>query len=237
MDFKTLNKHSYVPYSGNAKSCVVRSTDGNYFPGVRIENISYPLTIGRIQSALFSCLGAGKRPETIIFSEDPGTEELLPYWMAEYGITADVNSAFSFESEPLILKDKLSDSKIFTKLSELCEMAITPNSNFQVSALLEVENGYIPGVNVECSNWELGICAERIAISRAISLGYKSFGNMYVMAPKSDYVSPCGSCRQVLMEHLPAGRIVLHQNDIHTMSVTSSQLLPYHFGGEVLKKK
>ncbi len=236
MEFKTLIKNSYVPYSGTAKVCVVRSTEGQYFPGVRVENISYPLSISRIQSALFSCLASGSRPEAIIFPDEPGREELSTYWKQEYDISFEINPELNFDTPDILIKEKLDDKAIFNRLSLLCELAVTPNSDFQVSALLEVEGGFVPGVNVECSNWELGLCAERVAISRAVSIGHRSFGNMYVMAPKSDYVSPCGACRQVLMEHLPASRIVLHQNDNQTMSVTTLQLLPYHFGGEVLKK-
>ncbi|MCH8568151.1 MAG: cytidine deaminase [Balneolales bacterium] len=238
MTLSTLEKNSYVPYSGKKQACYVSDIEGTLYPGVRIENASFPLTISRIQAALFSCLSAGKKPKKLYFPDEPLLEEHLQYWINEYKLETEFNvedcDGQLFEVPKL--PTGLSNDEIYEILSDLCSFAVTPNSSFEVSALLEVSDGYIPGVNVECSAWELGLCAERMAISRAISAGYTQFGKLYVMAPKSDYVSPCGACRQVIFEHMRSSRIVLFQNAHTEMSVTSTQLLPFHFSGTELGK-
>ncbi len=236
MNFSELAARSYVPYSGLKQVCIVRGRSGTIYGGVRIENLSYPLSISRFQSALFNCLAAGDSPEAIILPDNPSHNELHEYWTKEYGCEIETDPGTEFTLYNPLISGLNNEADILKKLRELCDSAVTPNSDFQVSALLETSEGLIPGVNVECSSWELGLCAERVAISRAFSSGCTDFGDMYVSAPKSEYVSPCGGCRQVLFEHLPNSRIILDQNDNRRMSVKTTQLLPYHFGGEVLRK-
>jgi homotetrameric cytidine deaminase len=247
---KDFSSCSYVPYSLQPEYCYAVDSDGGIHPGVRIENISYPLSISRVQAALFSCLAAGQTPVELAFPDQPDEkQELLSYWQAEYDIHITTGAPLRTDEQAVRIHDpvlKLSPdetgrSSLYGRLLELCKKAVTPNSDFQVAALLEVgEPGrYIPGVNVECSNWQLGLCAERMAISRAISMGYarSSFGDLYVVAPKSDYVSPCGACRQVISEHMRSSRIFLYENEVKCLSVTTNELLPYHFGGDVLRKQ
>lgn len=241
---KDLSAHSYVPYSLQAEYCYAEDTSGDRHAGVRIENISYPLSISRIQAALFSCLAAGRTPRRLLFPDVPADEsELLSYWQAEYKLepAAVIGTHGGSVFNPVMAAEPQDHSRLYQQLMQLCERAVTPNSDFEVAALLEVEDGaaLMPGVNVECSNWQLGLCAERMAISRAISMGYerKAFRNLYVVAPKSDYVSPCGACRQVISEHLRGGRIYLYENEAKCLSVTTNELLPYHFGGDILRKQ
>lgn len=241
---KDLSARSYVPYSLQPEYCFAEDTHGQLHAGVRTENISYPLSISRIQAALFSCLAAGRTPRRLLFPEPPSVkEELILYWQTEYDLEPlEVSTDLSGEIfDPAVPASAEHGHTMYKRLVALCERAVTPNSDFQVSAFLEVTGGsaLMPGVNVECSNWQLGLCAERVAISRAVSMGYdrREFGNLYVIAPKSDYASPCGACRQVISEHLPANRIFLYQNEDKCLSVTNNELLPYHFGGEILRKK
>ncbi len=69
MMLKNLAAHNYIPYSGQASTAVVQSREGAYFPGVRVENISFPLTISAIQNALFCCLSEGHQPK-VIYTEN-----------------------------------------------------------------------------------------------------------------------------------------------------------------------
>lgn len=244
---KDFSSRSYVPYSLEPEYCYAVDSDGGIHPGVCIENISYPLTISRIQAALFSCLAAGRTPVELVFPDQPDEKkELISYWQAEYDLRIKTAAPLRIEEQDARIHDPLQqceagNASLYNRLIELCEKAVTPNSDFQVAALLEVgqPGRYIPGVNVECSNWQLGLCAERMAISRAISMGYErsSFGDLFVVAPKSDYVSPCGACRQVISEHMRSSRIFLYENEEKCLSVTTNELLPYHFGGDVLRKQ
>jgi len=94
-----------------------------------------------------------------------------------------------------------------TVISELLKIAkqkitysYSPYSKFSVSAVLLTSCGKIfDGVNVENSSYGLTNCAERTAVFKAVSEGYKEFSDILIFAPKS-MPYPCGACRQVLSE-------------------------------------
>lgn len=234
MNFNQLLDRAFTPYSGDRNACVVIDTKGRSFPGVRMENLSYPITISPFQSALYSCLTHGGIPEELILHQNPKPSDLISFWEQEFHLKVSINADFEWESYQVV--HKLNNKEIVPRLYELCDFAVIPNSDFPVTCLLETEAGFLAGVNIECSNWELGLCAERVAIATAISHGYSDFKSIHVLAPKSDYVSPCGACRQVLMEHLPQKPVHLYQNEHEKLTVTTSQLLPYHFKSESLRK-
>jgi len=233
MKFDSLYERAYAPYSGKKSACIVLSTQGFCFPGVNVENLSYPLSVSHIQTALYSCMASGHKPEKIILPAEPDNKDLITFWENELNLQTIIDAGFEFEPE-IIISDK--PDNMFSSLLKLCEKAVTPNSEFPVSCLLETDLGWIEGVNIEVSNWELGLCAERVAITRAIASGCKQFNSIHILAPKSDYVSPCGGCRQVLAEHLSHKRVHLYQNEHELLSVSTSDLLPYHFKGEILRK-
>jgi cytidine deaminase len=78
--------------------------------------------------------------------------------------------------------------------------AHAPYSKFRVGAALLTKSGKIyTGVNVENASYGLTICAERVALTKAVSEGHRQFKAIAVVAP-SAALSPCGACRQVLAE-------------------------------------
>lgn len=89
------------------------------------------------------------------------------------------------------------------KLINLLDKAYAPYSNFHVSCLIEMKDGkLIPGVNVENASYGASICAERNAITTAVSLGYKKgdFKNIYIMVSGKKLSMSCFVCRQVIVE-------------------------------------
>src|SRR6266478_5699535 len=80
------------------------------------------------------------------------------------------------------------------------ENAHAPYSNFRVGAALRASSGQIfTGCNVENATYGLTVCAERVALFKAISEGHRQFSRIAVVADTAE-PPPCGACRQVLWE-------------------------------------
>jgi len=226
MDIKQLEETNYVPYSGKGSVAVVKSVTGNYYPGVRIENAAFPLTINAAQNALFTCLSEKDRPKAIYVQDVKAND--LEFWRNEYNVWVYPLEDLKNEMNKEVLLD-LQENDIKSTLKELLDRAVTVNSDFPVSALLKTGKGYISGVNIECSEWSLGLCAERVAIGKAISYGIRDFESLYIHTRAGEYSSPCGACRQVIYEHLPHNPVHLfHADGTHSMHY-SSDLLPHSF--------
>jgi cytidine deaminase len=81
------------------------------------------------------------------------------------------------------------------------ESAVAPFSHFKVGAALESEAGEIfTGCNVENATYGLTVCAERVAIFKALSEGRRRFARLAVVADTDTLTPPCGACRQIIWE-------------------------------------
>ena len=81
------------------------------------------------------------------------------------------------------------------------EYAHAPFSKFKVGAALEDENGRVfTGCNVENATYGLTVCAERVAVFKAVSEGARKFTRIAVAADTDSLTPPCGACRQILWE-------------------------------------
>jgi cytidine deaminase len=81
------------------------------------------------------------------------------------------------------------------------EHAVADYSHFKVGAALETADGtIITGCNVENATYGLTVCAERVAMFKALSEGHRSFARVAVVADTADPTPPCGACRQILWE-------------------------------------
>jgi cytidine deaminase len=110
------------------------------------------------------------------------------------------------------------------------KMALAPYSNFKVgAALLTVDGEIITGCNVESATYGLTLCAERIAVFKAVSEGFKKFSAIAVVADSHIVTPPCGACRQVLWEL--CGNIWVHIADLkgHKNTMRLETLLPKPF--------
>lgn len=124
------------------------------------------------------------------------------------------------------------------QLLNLLNNAYAPYSNFQVSAILETKDGkFIPGVNVENASYGATICAERNAITTAVSMGYKKgdFKNIYVMVSGEKLSTPCFICRQVISEFFDKeGEIILVGKNGEEKRYKVSEMCPFPFDSEDL---
>jgi cytidine deaminase len=97
--------------------------------------------------------------------------------------------------------------------------AHAPYSHFQVGAALEAEDGRVfTGCNVENATYGLSVCAERVAVFKAISEGVRKFRRIAVSADTDILTPPCGSCRQILWEF--CGDIELTLTNLHGKTET-----------------
>ena len=114
------------------------------------------------------------------------------------------------------------------------ENAYAPYSNFRVGAVILTESGEIyTGCNIENSSYGLSICAERVALFKAVSEGHRRFKAVAVVADTEEPVRPCGACRQVLWEFGDMEVIMANlKGDVEVARL--SELLPeaFRFGGE-----
>lgn len=108
-------------------------------------------------------------------------------------------------------------------------------SNFKVGAALETTDGQIfTGCNVENATYGLTICAERVAMCKAISEGHRAFRRIAIVADTDEPTPPCGACRQILWEFGGDLEIVLGNLKGITARHRLTDLLPFPFDARLL---
>lgn len=108
-------------------------------------------------------------------------------------------------------------------------------SGFRVGAALETDEGRtITGCNIENATYGLTMCAERVALYKALSDGHLAFTRIVIVADTPQPTPPCGSCRQLLWEYGGDLEVVLANLDGVTARLRLSQLLPMPFDARLL---
>lgn len=113
-----------------------------------------------------------------------------------------------------------------------CQNAYAPYSHFPVGAALLLQDGQIiPGCNVENASYGMTICAERTAMAAAVAAGYTpdDMLGIAIYAPAETLISPCGACRQVMMELLGPDGTVFLVSDQECREYRVRDLLPLAF--------
>jgi cytidine deaminase len=115
------------------------------------------------------------------------------------------------------------------------EHAHAPFSNFRVGAALEDSSGRIhTGCNVENATYGLTLCAERVAVFKAISEGAREFRRIAIAADTDVLTPPCGACRQILWEFCGDVEIVLLNPRDARETMRLSELFPRPFDASFL---
>lgn len=128
-----------------------------------------------------------------------------------------------------------SDVDLFLAAREAREEAYAPYSDFSVGAALRTKDGTIvTGSNVENASYGLSMCAERVALFKAASEGYRYPEALAVAGDDEDPAPPCGACRQVMREFNGEMRIVYGTDPGNLTVKTLSDLLPDSFGPDNL---
>ncbi len=115
------------------------------------------------------------------------------------------------------------------------ENAHAPFSKFKVGAALEDQTGRIfTGCNVENATYGLTICAERVAVFKAISEGARHFTRIAVAADTDVLTPPCGACRQILWEFCGNAELILVNLQGKTESFRLKDIFPRPFDASFL---
>ena len=113
--------------------------------------------------------------------------------------------------------------------------AHAPYSHFLVGAALEDSDGRIhSGCNVENATYGLTICAERVAVFKAISEGARKFRRIAIAADTDQLTPPCGACRQILWEFCGDIQIILVNPRDKSETLQLKELFPRAFDASFL---
>jgi len=127
--------------------------------------------------------------------------------------------------------------RLIEKAKEARLKAYAPYSKFIVGSAVMTDDGFIfTGCNVENISFGLSICAERVAIFKAISAGYQKFKAIAIVGNTRGPCTPCGACRQVMIEFSPEMDVIMTnlQNEIKIKK--ANKLVPNAFINQSIKE-
>jgi len=121
--------------------------------------------------------------------------------------------------------------------TEARSCSLAPFSNFLVGAALRTEAGKVfTGCNIESASYGLTVCAERVAIWKALSECERDFTDLVIVVDTKQLTPPCGTCRQIIWEYCKHARITLANLKGESEVVDIRELLPKAFDARFLKE-
>lgn len=128
--------------------------------------------------------------------------------------------------------------KLIEMAIEAREKAYVPYSGFKVGAAVLTKEGKVfTGCNIESASYSPTICAERTAIAKAVSEGYRDIDTIAIVGSLEKLSYPCGVCRQMIREFGEDIRIIVAKNAEEYKEYTIRELLPESFGPEDLENE
>ncbi len=129
----------------------------------------------------------------------------------------------------------MNDDDLIAAARAAAEHSYAPYSDFAVGAALRFADGSIvTGTNIENASYGLALCAETVAVAKAMDAGQRGgLEAVAVTGPADEPITPCGRCRQVLNELAALGGtdpIILCVGSQETLRLKLSDLLPHAFG-------
>ena len=130
----------------------------------------------------------------------------------------------------------MNKEKLIELANEVRERAFAPYSNFKVGAAVETVEGEIfVGCNIESASYGLTVCAERVAIWKAVSEGRMNFKTIAVVVDTEELTPPCGVCRQIIWEFCHDIPVILANLKGKSEVIQMRELLPRAFDTKFLK--
>jgi cytidine deaminase len=128
------------------------------------------------------------------------------------------------------MKDLLIEAAVAAR-----ENAFAPYSRFKVGAAVQDKHGRIfAGCNIENASYSLTLCAERVAVFKAVSEGAREFTRIVVAADTPVLTPPCGACRQILWEFCGDARLTLVNLTGQRQDMQISDIFPRPFDASLL---
>ena len=137
----------------------------------------------------------------------------------------------------------MSEEKLVKLAIEAMAGAYAPYSGYQVGAALLCADGTVyTGFNIENASYTPTVCAERTAFFKAVSEGERAFSRIAIVGGSeegdsvADYATPCGVCRQVMMEFCNPKQftIIVARSENDYRVFTLEELMPAGFGADIL---
>ena len=128
------------------------------------------------------------------------------------------------------------DLELIEAAAKARDRAFAPYSNFHVGAAVRTKSGKIfTGCNIESAAYSGTVCAERVAVWKAVSEGEKEFAGIAVVADTPQLTPPCGVCRQIIWEFCGDVPVTLANLKSDVETVQMKELLPRAFDTKFLK--
>jgi len=138
--------------------------------------------------------------------------------------------------ELTLAADTNSEESLVAAATDARTRAQSRYSGFKVGAALETDDGgVVTGCNIENATYGLTLCAERVALVKALSDGRTRFTRIAIVADTNDPTPPCGSCRQLLWEYCGDIDVILANLQRITATLKLASLLPLPFDGRLLE--
>ena len=127
------------------------------------------------------------------------------------------------------------DEELLKIARDAMEKAYAPYSRFYVGAAIATDTGHIfTGTNVENASYGLTVCAERVAVFKAVSEGHNRIVRAAIVSSSGEITYPCGACRQVFNEFSADMSVVMGDKNGKVEKTPLAELLPNSFGPESL---
>ena len=129
----------------------------------------------------------------------------------------------------------MSNDVIAAEAARARENAIASFSGFKVGAAIKTAGGRVfTGCNIENASLGLTVCAERVALWKALSEGEREFTGIAVVSDSDTPATPCGACRQLLWEYCGDIPVLLQSVNGSNYTIRLAELLPRPFGRSYL---
>lgn len=246
---RAAQTQAYVPYTRAPEAAALLLADGTWVPGARVESASFSLLIPPLLNALTTATAARRRDVVAAALSRPITPSEQIFLPGALGTRFDAAGEDALirqgagelpplagQLDPLLDAPTPPDPAAGVALArEVAKRAHAPASHFPVGCVLQAASGaLIPGVNVEHDDWARILCAERNALGTAVTYGYTDFEALYLSCPSDPQGSPCGACRQLLVELAPEAMLWMDRPPEPPAAACPADLLPGSFRGQAL---